>query len=393
VSWTCPGFLFAGAAAGIKKKGGLDVGLIAAEAPASCAAVFTRNRVRAAPVRLSRRHLGAAQGQIRGIVVNSGNANACTGPGGARDALRMAELAAKAIGAAPGEVLVSSTGVIGQRLPMDRVVAGIHTAGVSLYDAGFAAFSEAIMTTDRRPKVASHPLTLGGRTITLLGCTKGAGMIAPNMATTLTFVVTDAAIDPSRLDPAVRHAVAGTYNAMTVDGDQSTNDMLAVMASGVAGPLDDAAHARFGAALTDLLADLAHQLMSDGEGVHHVVTIAVRGATSEAAARSVARRVATSPLVKTAIAGADPNWGRILCAIGNAGVKIDARRIEVAFDDVPIVARSTAVPDLDDARAAAVMQRPAYTITIDLHQGEHRGQYLACDLSHEYVSINADYRS
>ncbi|MCE9580669.1 MAG: bifunctional glutamate N-acetyltransferase/amino-acid acetyltransferase ArgJ [Deltaproteobacteria bacterium] len=393
MSWQCPGFLFAGAVAGIKKKGGLDIGLIASEAPASCAAVFTRNRVRAAPVRLSRRNLRNSQGLVRGIIVNSGNANACTGPGGARDAGRMAELAARAIGAAPGEVLVASTGVIGQRLPMDRVEAGIHSAGVSLYDQGFAAFSEAIMTTDRRPKVASHPLTLGGRPITLMGCTKGAGMIAPNMATTLTFIVTDAGIDPARLDPMVRRAVGGTYNAMTVDGDQSTNDMLAVMASGVAGTLDDADHARFGDALLALCADLAHQLMSDGEGVHHVVTIAVRGATSETAARAVARKVATSPLVKTAIAGADPNWGRILCAIGNAGVQIDARAIEVAFDDVPIVAHSTAVPDLDDARAAAVMQKPAYTIAIDLHQGEHRGQYLACDLSHEYVSINADYRS
>ncbi|MEZ4399637.1 MAG: bifunctional glutamate N-acetyltransferase/amino-acid acetyltransferase ArgJ [Kofleriaceae bacterium] len=389
-----PGFRFAGVVAGIKKKGGKDLGLIAADRRAACAAVFTSNRVKAAPVLLSAATLRASRGWIRGVVVNSGNANACTGKDGAAHARTMAARAAAAVGAKPGEVLVASTGVIGQPLPIDRVAAGIAAAGQALTPGGFAAFADAILTTDRGPKTAHRELVLGRERITLAGCTKGAGMIAPNMATTLTFVTTDAAVTPALLARLTRAAVAPTFNAVTVDGDTSTNDMLTVLASGATGAtLTGRALATFTTALTELLADLATQLMRDGEGVHHVVTVAVRGAASERAAALVARRIATSPLVKTAIAGGDPNWGRILCAVGNAGVPLDPDRLGLKIGPVEVVKRGAVAPGYDEAKAAAVMQTPAYTITVELGVGKARSQVMACDLSHEYVSINADYRS
>ncbi len=391
---TVRGFRFAGVAAGIKKKGGLDVGLIAADDLAAAAAVFTSNRVKAAPVRLSARRLREARGRMRGLVVNAGNANACTGKQGDADAARMAELAAAAIGARPQDLLVASTGVIGQPLPMAKVESGIAAAGRGLSVDGWDDFATAILTTDRRPKTASLTVKLGGTSVTLLGCTKGAGMIAPNMATTLTFVVTDAAVVPGALARMTRAAVAPTFNAIAVDGDTSTNDTLAVLASGATGGvLTGAAEGKFTAALTELLADLARQLMTDGEGVHHVVTLVVKRAASVRAATAIARRIATSPLVKTAIAGGDPNWGRLLCAVGNAGVPIDAGKLGLAIGDVEVVKKGALAPGYDEARAAAVMKAPSYTITVDLAAGSHEARFLACDLSHEYVSINADYRS
>ena len=392
---TVRGFRFAGVAAGIKKKGGLDVGLIAAEAPCATSAVFTGNRVKAAPVLLSQATLRAARGRMRGVVVNSGNANACTGRQGAADARAMATAAATAIGASSKDLLVASTGVIGAALPMPNVLAGITAAGAALSPGGWDDFAAAILTTDKRPKTARREVKLGRTTVTLLGCTKGAGMIAPNMATTLTFIVTDAAIAPAALAAATRAAVAPTYNAIVVDGDTSTNDTLAVLASGASGgpALAAKALAGFTAALTDLCHDLAGQLMRDGEGVHHVVTVHVRGAVSARGAEMVARRVATSPLVKTAIAGGDPNWGRVLCAVGNAGPAIDVDRLGLHFGDVEVVRRGALAPGYDEARAAAVMQERAYTITVDLGAGKAAARFLACDLSHEYVSINADYRS
>jgi glutamate N-acetyltransferase/amino-acid N-acetyltransferase len=380
--YVVPGFRFAGARGGIKKKAGLDLALLACDEAAAAAAVFTGNRVKAAPVLLSQRVLRAAKGRVRGVVVNSGNANACTGARGAADARRMAALAEEHAG---GRVLVASTGVIGEPLPMDRVEAGVALAGAQLRPDGFHDFAEAILTTDRGAKIARRSV----KGATIIGCTKGAGMIAPNMATTLTFVATDAAIAPGVLAKVVRAAVAPTFNAIAVDGDTSTNDMLAVLASG----RGRAAGKDFAPALTELLADLARQLVRDGEGVHHVVTVEVRGAASERAATAVARRIATSPLVKTAIAGGDPNWGRILCAAGNAGVPLAPERLAVWLDDVPIAASGAAVPGFDEARAAAVMKQPAYTIAVDLGAGRAVSRYLACDLSHEYVSINADYRS
>jgi glutamate N-acetyltransferase / amino-acid N-acetyltransferase len=384
----CPGFRFAGVAAGIKGDDGkLDVGVIAAGAPATAAAVFTQNRVAAAPIALSRSVLARTRGRVRGVVVNSGNANACTGPAGMTDAKRMGALGKAACG---GDVLVASTGVIGRPLPMDRVAAGIAAAGAALAPDGFARFAQAIMTTDKRPKTAARTVTVGREAITLLGATKGAGMIAPNMATTLTFVVTNAAVPAPALRRLVAAACEPTFNAIAVDGDTSTNDTLAVLAGG-AGAASPRAQKAIGAALADLLDELAHLLVGDGEGVHHVVTIEVRGARTERDARAVARRVAISPLVKTAIAGGDPNWGRVLCAVGNAGVELRPDRLALAIGGIPIVRRGCAVDGWDPAAVAAAMRAPAYTMAIDLGAGRAAARYLACDLSHEYVTINADY--
>lgn len=390
---TVSGFRFAGVAAGIKKKGGADVGLIVADAPAAAAAVFTGNRVKAAPVLVSAAHLRASRGRAQAVIVNAGNANACTGPRGLADARAMAKQTAGVLGLRPHDVLVCSTGVIGQPLPMAKVSAGIDAAAAALGPDRFGDFAAAILTTDRGVKLAHRTVKLGRATATLVGCTKGAGMIAPNMATTLTFVATDAAVTPAVLARLTRAAVAPTFNAAIVDGDTSTNDTLAVLASGAGPTIAAAALPRFGAALTELLADLAGQLMRDGEGVHHVVTIAVTGARSERDATAVARRIAVSPLVKTAIAGGDPNWGRVLCAVGNAGVTLDPDRLRLSIGGVPIVRKGAAVPSYDEPAAAAAMRAPAYTIAVDLGAGKARAQVLACDLSHEYVSINADYRS
>ncbi len=391
---TVRGFRFAGVAAGIKKKGGLDVGLIVADELVSTAAVFTSNRVKAAPVRLSANRLRLNRGKMRGVVVNAGNANACTGRQGELDAARMSELAATPVSAWPEHMLVASTGVIGQPLPMPKVESGIAAAHRALGPDGWDDFATAILTTDRRPKTASVTVRIGGKPVTLLGCTKGAGMIAPNMATTLTFVVTDAALVPGALARITRAAVAPTFNAIAVDGDTSTNDTLAVLASGASkADLTGPGEAKLTGALTELMADLARQLMSDGEGVHHVVTIAVRRAATVRAAAAIARRIATSPLVKTAIAGGDPNWGRLLCAVGNAGVPIDAGKLGLAIGGVEVVRKGAVAPGYDERKAAAVMKAPSYDITVDLGAGAHDASFLACDLSHEYVSINADYRS
>jgi glutamate N-acetyltransferase/amino-acid N-acetyltransferase len=379
------GFEFAGVSAGIKSKGGPDLGMMVAERPCSAAAVFTRNRVAAAPVHLSRAALRKSAGKIRAVVVNSGNANALTGRRGAGDARRMQARAATALGAAPGQVLVASTGVIGVPLPMELVEPGIDQAAARLSPGGFGDFARAILTTDRSSKLAERR----AGEARLIGCTKGAGMIAPDMATTLTFVATDARVAPAALARLLGEACARTFNAIAVDGDTSTNDMILVMASGAAPPSK-----ALGAALTDLLDDLARQLMRGGEGVHHVVRVEVRGARSAAAAARVARAVAVSPLVKTAIAGADPNFGRILAAAGNAGVPLAGDRLALDLDEVAIVRAGVAVEDPDrEARARAVMQKPEYTIAVDLGLGAARAAYLACDLSHEYVTINADYRT
>jgi glutamate N-acetyltransferase/amino-acid N-acetyltransferase len=381
-------FRFAGVACGIKKKtGALDLGLLASERPATAAAVFTQNQVPAAPVQLSREVIGGG-GLIRAAVVNSGNANACTGARGLDDARAMQARTAAAIGCQPGEVIVASTGVIGEPLPMEALGAGIDAAAAAADDGSFDDFSKAILTTDRGPKIARR--SAGGAT--LAGCTKGAGMIAPDMATTLTFVASDAAIDRRDLDAALRAACAESFNAITIDGDTSTNDMILVVANGAAGPVNPGV---FATALAELCDELATALIRDGEGVHHVVRVEVTGARDSGEARRIARTIALSPLVKTAIAGCDPNWGRFVAAAGNAGVALEADRIGLRIDDVDVVRGGVVVPDWADAeaRAAEVMKRSEYTLRLDLGLGGAAAHYLACDLSHDYVRINADYRT
>ncbi len=391
------GFRFAGVAAGIKKQGGRDVALLACDGPASTAAVFTQNRVKAAPVRLSQRHLKQSSGSASAIVINSGNANACTGPTGDANARTMAEQTAYLLGLDRREVLVCSTGVIGHALPMRAVSAGILSAAAQLRRDGFGEFAEAILTTDKRAKTAVRRIKLGAASVTLLGCTKGAGMIMPNMATTLTFVATDVQIAPAVLQAMAAAACDVTFNAIAVDGDTSTNDTLTVTASGQSKAKVTSATSAHGralaAALTDLLADLATQLMSDGEGVHHIVRIVVEGAKHVQDAGAVARRVAVSPLVKTAIAGGDPNWGRIICAVGNAGVALDPAKLGLSIAGIDTVRGGELVKRWNEKAVAKAMQQQAYEIRIDLGAGAASASYLACDLSHEYVSINADYRS
>jgi glutamate N-acetyltransferase/amino-acid N-acetyltransferase len=345
---------------------------------------------------VSQRNLKKSRGLIRGVVVNSGNANACTGPVGLRDAEKMAERAAFGVRARAQSFLVASTGVIGAPLPMATVEQGIDSAILGLNERYFDAFSRAILTTDRSPKVARRDFALSGATATLLGCTKGAGMISPNMATTLSFVVTDAPLPARDLHEALCTSCDATFNAITVDGDTSTNDMILIMASGRARSrsLGPAERKRFTACLTDVLRELATKLMREGEGVHHVVTIKVRRAKTVEAAQRVARTIANSPLVKTAIAGQDPNWGRILAAAGRAGVPIQPERLALSIGDVVVAQKGGALDNGSwEAPARKVMSQPAYELTVDLHQGRAAAEVMACDLSHEYVSINADYRS
>ena len=387
-----PGFRFGATTCGIKKSGKPDLALLLADEEVPAAAVFTRNRVQAAPVLLSRERV--AEGRARGVLVNSGNANACTGQAGAEAAVATSRAVAEQAGIDERRLLVASTGIIGVPLPVDKIVAARAQLLASTRPDGFHDFAQAILTTDKGPKTASTTVTLGKRTARMVACVKGAGMIAPNMATTLGFVVTDAAVKRRFLRVALREAVAATFNEISVDGDTSTNDSLFLFASGRADnkPLDgEAESARaFQEALTALLAELATHIVRDGEGATHVVTIEVEGARSTSDAEAVARRIGASPLVKAALFGADPNWGRIVAAVGNAGVDIVPTRIDVRVGDVPLVRAGVGVEGTA-AAAHEVMKQPSYTIGVHLHRGRASGRHVTCDLSHEYVTINADY--
>lgn len=391
-----PGFRFGARAAGIKKQAAaLDLALLASDQPATAAGVFTQNQVRAAPVLLSLERI--ASGRCQAIIVNSGNANACTGARGREDAERMTVEAARGLGVDPSLVCVASTGVIGVPLPIDRISAAMPGLVSGLSASGFPSFGRAIMTTDKGPKHAGLRRSIGGRDITVAGVTKGAGMIAPNMATTLSFVCTDAAVESAWLRRVLAEEVDATLNSVTVDGDTSTNDSCFLLSSGASrGPViasDDATGLAYRAMLREVLGGLARQLVRDGEGATRVVEIEVVGAQTVSDARKVAARVACSPLVKTAIGGADPNWGRVLCAVGNAGVPIDPTNLDLEFDGIKLVANGQALGGDREAKVHEVMKRSEYTIRIDLHRGDASARYWTCDLTHEYVSINADYRS
>jgi glutamate N-acetyltransferase / amino-acid N-acetyltransferase len=395
----CPGFRFAGIVAGVKSNGRPDLGLIVADDEVPAAAVFTQNRVRAAPVELSAEHVKS--GTARAVVVNSGNANACTGDKGAFDAAAMAEYAARAIGCDKKRVLVASTGIIGHPLPIERIVEATPRLVAGARPDGLDDFVHAIMTTDRFEKRALHLVPLGPKTrARVVGVAKGAGMIAPNMATTLAFLCTDAAVSKSFLRTVLREEVASTFNACSVDGDTSTNDMVLLMASGAAKnkPIDsdkgggDKGKA-FRQAVHDVLDELSRQIVRDGEGATHVVTIEVAGAENAAAADAVARRIGSSPLCKAAFFGADPNWGRILMAVGNSGVDFDPRKVDVAVGEVEIVRGGVGVGSEAEHRAHEVMRRGEYTIRVHLNRGRAQGRHTTCDLTVDYVKLNADYRS
>lgn len=390
------GFRFAGVHGGIKAGGALDLGLVYAERPVIAAAVFTKNRVRAAPVTISERRL--KDGLCRAILVNSGNANACTGRQGRRAALALTRAAASALGVSARLVVPASTGVIGVQLPREKMEAAIPSLVSDLSEAGAARFARAIMTTDRGPKMAVARLKVGRQVCRVLGIAKGAGMIHPNLATTLAFVTTDATISRSVLSNTLRQAVDSTFNRATVDGDTSTNDSVYVLASGAVGSRaitkGSLAGRRFASALGEVLESLAKQIVADGEGAEHLVRVEVRGARTDADAVQIARTIASSQLVKTAIFGCDPNWGRILAAAGRSGARFNPDHVSVTIGDVRIFQHGTPVAHAKtEAKAAAVMRRAQYTITTTVGAGRGIGHYWTCDLGHEYVRINADYRS
>jgi len=390
---TARGFRAAGISAGIKASGNPDLALIVSDAAAQIAAVYTTNKVLAAPVLVSREHLERSGGIARAIVVNSGCANSCTGDTGMRDARAMAEETARLIGCPVEQVLVASTGVIGVALPMDKVRSGIPAAFAALgADQGPAA-ARAIMTTDLAPKEAAARIIVGGREASIGGMCKGAGMIEPMMATMLGFLTTDAAMPRALLDRALREAVDQTFNAITVDGDSSTNDCVLLLASGASGvTIDEACYATFAAGLTAVCRELALAIVRGGEGATKLVQVNVTGAASAAEARKAAKVIANSLLVKTAIHGGDPNWGRLICAAGRAGVTLDASRAGVTMGSIVLFKDGQPHDELATA-AAEYLRGTELTIGVDLGAGSASSTVWTCDLSAEYVRINADYRT
>jgi glutamate N-acetyltransferase/amino-acid N-acetyltransferase len=390
---TARGFRAAGISAGIKANGNPDLALIVSDAVAQIAAVYTTNKVLAAPVVVSKEHLERSGGKARAIVVNSGCANSCTGDTGMRDARAMAEETARLVGCPVEQVLVASTGVIGVALPMDKVRSGILAAfGALGADQGPAA-ARAIMTTDLAPKEAAAKITIGGREASIGGMCKGAGMIEPMMATMLGFVTTDVAMPQALLDRALREAVDQSFNAITVDGDSSTNDCVLLLASGASGvTVDEASYATFAAGLTAVCRELALAIVRGGEGATKLVQVNVTGAASAAEARKAAKVIANSLLVKTAIHGGDPNWGRLICAAGRAGVTFDASRAGVTMGSIVLFKDGQPHDELAPA-AAEYLKGTELTIGVDLGAGGASSTVWTCDLSAEYVRINADYRT
>lgn len=391
------GFTFAATHCGIRKKRS-DLGIIVADGAVAAAGVFTKNRVKAAPVVLSQRHLDVSKGRARAVVVNSGNANCATGPGGTAAARATAVALARELGCSPREILVCSTGVIGVPLAADRIVGALPmlTRSREAKTRAFDDFAQAILTTDTRVKQAHASCRIAGKTVRVLGCAKGAGMIHPQMATMLAFIVTDASTGPGVLGRVLRRVVERTFNAITVDGDTSTNDTVLLLASGASGgtPLwpGSGDEQRFTQALEKVCKDLALQIIADGEGAGHLVRVEVRGAPSDAGARRVAETIATSPLVKTALAGADPNWGRILAAAGRSGVIFNPARTRVWLADRLLCRRGEPVP-FDEADLHRRLQEREIKLAIDLGSGRGKARMWTCDLTAEYVRINASYRT
>jgi glutamate N-acetyltransferase / amino-acid N-acetyltransferase len=390
------GFRAGAAAAGIRGDGDfdrLDIAVLVSDGPCVAAGLFTRNLVKAAPVVISqltlRRH-----GAIRAVVTNSGNANACTGPQGFRDALRMATATADCCDADPPQVLVCSTGVIGRPMPMSHVLDGVRTASSSLSADGGDSAARAIMTTDTVVKTAVAFVTIGGRTCTVGGMAKGAGMIHPDMATLLAFITTDATAEWSVLQSLLADVCARTFNCLSIDGDTSTNDTLLLLANGASGAPAVAAATPEYAALVDAVEEvctsLTEQLAADAEGATKSICVAVHGAADDAQARAAARTVVLSPLVKSAVHGADPNWGRIVAALGRSGASFSLDRCCVAIGGVDVFAAGQPVPvDLDAIRL--VFSQSRIDIGVELGGGDGQGRAWGCDLSPDYVHINADY--
>ena len=389
----CPGFQAAGVSCGLKKNDQKDLGLIYSEVPANVAGLFTRNRIQAAPVLLDRQRVG--NGVCRALIVNSGNANCCTGEQGMRDAVDMAGGVAAGLSVPEEEVLVSSTGVIGEPLPIEKIKNGIPILIEALNVDGVHDLAEAIMTTDTQPKVVNRHGELDGKKFTVTGVAKGSGMICPDMATMLCFVMTDIKASPEMLKEMLKTAVDSSLNRITVDGDTSTNDTVLLMANGLSGAeiLNDTQQAGFQQVLDDVLLSLAKWLIKDGEGATKLVEIIVKGAESDQDARRIADTVAHSNLFKTALFGEDANWGRIVAAVGRAGVAVEPGNLDVRFGPVLMVQNGLGCGKTAEAEATKVLQQAEFDITIDLKLGSRQASVITCDFSIDYVKINADYRT
>jgi glutamate N-acetyltransferase/amino-acid N-acetyltransferase len=384
------GFRYASGYAGIRKIEKDDLALIVSDTPAAAAAVFTQNRVVAAPVVLARKNLRASRGKACAILVNAGNAN-CATRSGDQVALATVRAAAKALGVKPEYILPASTGVIGVEMESGKIASALP-ALVATLDAGkFNDVAAAMMTTDTVRKTAFAEIKGGRNMAQIAGMTKGSGMIQPNMATTLGFVVTDAVVAPALLRSALKRAIGRSYNRISVDGDTSTNDTVAVLANGASG-IEPSANA-FEAALTEVLESLAQQIARDGEGAKKLVTIYVEGAVNETAAETIARTIANSPLVKTAIAGSDPNWGRILCAAGNAGVTFDPRKADIDMQGVPVCRGGLAADFSEDQLKIKLGERDCYIRFAIRGSGRGRARFWTCDFTEDYIRINASYRT
>jgi glutamate N-acetyltransferase / amino-acid N-acetyltransferase len=386
------GFLFAAGAAGIKPSGKPDLALALAPDGANAAAMFTRNQVVAAPLTVGRDHLRASRGRMQALIVNAGNANCATGKQGIQAAKNVCAELAKVFDVDASRIFPSSTGIIGVPLPAEKILAALPGLVVAALPGpeAFDAFAGAIMTTDTRKKTACESFTRRGATVTLAGVAKGAGMIHPNMATMLVYIFTDVAATPAELQRSLRAAVDETFNNISIDGDTSTNDTVLLLASGKSGVPLKAARKDFERALGKVCNSLARQIVSDGEGVTHVVRLRIEQARTQQEARQVAKTIANSPLVKTAWAGADPNWGRMLAAIGYSGVKINPARINIYLGNQALYRQGSVCP-FDANAAHQYMLQDSYDIRIELGTGKAALDFLSCDLTAEYVHINADY--
>ncbi|HUS73419.1 MAG TPA: bifunctional glutamate N-acetyltransferase/amino-acid acetyltransferase ArgJ [Sedimentisphaerales bacterium] len=390
------GFLAAGVRCGIKKSGKADLGLIVCPTGAKSAAVFTTNKIVSAAVTVSKKHVKSRN--ISAVIVNSGNANACTGRIGTKNAIRMCSETAKQIEVEPHGVLVASTGIIGEQLPIKKINAGISKVAERLSASASAGldFARAIMTTDTRVKQAVRRIEISGKNVTIAGATKGAGMIGPNMATTLCFITTDVAISKPLLGKALKTAIGNSLNKLTVDAHQSTNDTAIILASGLAGnrPITSQCprYKKFTKALVELCEDLARQMMLDAEGVTRMFRVVVNGAATKADATKVCRAIADYPLVKCAVHGGDPNWGRIICAVGSAGVRLNPNKLSCKLGDITVFKNGTA-KKFDAKKASKVISQTEHTITVDLGVGKKSDFCYGCDLSAEYVKINAEYHT
>ncbi|HUU39685.1 MAG TPA: bifunctional glutamate N-acetyltransferase/amino-acid acetyltransferase ArgJ [Desulfatiglandales bacterium] len=392
-SYSIPGFLASAASAGLKKNGGLDLSLIFSQRKAVAAGLFTTNKVKAAPVLLSQKRI--KNGFLRAIIANAGCANACTGSKGLNDAVQTANIVAKGLGIDPEETAVASTGVIGAYLPLNLIKKAVPGLISSLSPTGFNSVAEALMTTDSFPKTSYFEGTVGGHPFHLLGIAKGAGMIMPNMATMLSFLLTDIYIDPQTLLPIFQSTVESTFNRITVDGETSTNDTVIIMANGFAGNsrLNASDIKEFKKGLREVMGELAYMIAKDGEGATKVVIIEVKGAATKRDANLAARTVANSPLVKTAIFGEDPNWGRIIAALGKSGIKMEENKVQIWINDVKVTEGGLMTSEKKEKEAALKMKDERITINIHLHQGNQTDRFTTCDLTYDYIKINAAYRS